>query len=78
MHNLNPHQDYNRMLDAARLRAHTLRREAIQHAWDCAGSAALQALRSANRLANAVVRHARLRREDAAASSRKDGAEAAA
>ncbi|RYF40497.1 MAG: hypothetical protein EOO25_12455 [Comamonadaceae bacterium] len=61
MHNLNPQDDYNRMLDAARLRAHTLRREAIQHAWDCAGSAALQALRSANRLSHALARHARLR-----------------
>jgi hypothetical protein len=61
MPTVNPHDDYNRMMDAARLRAHALRRESIQQAWDCAGSAARQALRSANRLAHALARHARLR-----------------
>ena len=61
MQTINPHDDYNRMMDAARLRAHTLRREAIQQAWADAGSAARHALRSANRLAHALARHARLR-----------------
>ena len=61
MQTINPHDDYNRMMDAARLRANTLRREAIQQAWADAGAAARHALRSANRLAHALARHARLR-----------------
>ena len=63
MQTVNPHDDYNRMVEAARLRANTLRREAIQEAWAGAGSAAREALRSANRLAHALARHARLRRQ---------------
>jgi len=61
MQTVNPHDDYNRMVEAARLRAYTLRREAIQQAWEGADAFAREALRSANRLAHALARHARLR-----------------
>jgi hypothetical protein len=61
MQSAHPHDDYQRMLEAARLHANTLRREAIQDAWACAGSATVRAVRSANRLAHALARHARLR-----------------
>lgn len=63
MQTVHPRDDYNRMLDAARLRAHTLRREAIQQAWEGADASARQALRAANRLAHALARHARLRNQ---------------
>ncbi len=63
MQTANTHHDDNRMMDAARLRAHALRREAIQEAWHDVGSVARRALRCANRLAHALARHAQLRNQ---------------
>ncbi len=50
-----------RLLDAAKLRAQQLRREAIADFWSGGAEAARQALRSAQRLAASLARHARLR-----------------
>jgi hypothetical protein len=50
-----------RLLEAAKLRAQQLRREAIADFWSGSGEAARQALRSAQRLAASLARHARLR-----------------
>lgn len=55
-----------RLLDAARLRAQQLREEAIADVWSGTGEAAKQALRSAQRLAASLARHARLREHEAA------------
>lgn len=50
-----------RLLEAAKLRAQQLRQEAIADFWSGGGEAVRQALRSAQRLAASVARHARLR-----------------
>jgi hypothetical protein len=61
MNTRNPPPDYNRISDAAKLRAAQLRQEAISEFFNFSGAAARQALRSAQRLANSLARHARLR-----------------
>jgi hypothetical protein len=53
--------DYDRLMDAAKLRAAQLRREAIADFWSGTGDAALRTLRSSHRLASSLARHARLR-----------------
>lgn len=50
--------EYNRMMDAARARAQTLRREAITQFWHDAGLLADEGLRSAHRLAARLMRRA--------------------
>lgn len=55
-----------RLLDAAKSRAEHLRREAINDFWSGSGGAARRALRSAQRLASAMARHARLRDQQGA------------
>lgn len=49
------------MVEAAKARAHALRAESIDRAWDSAGACALQSLRAARRFASSLARHARLR-----------------
>jgi hypothetical protein len=50
-----------RLHDAAKLRAEELRRETMAQFWTDGGDAARHALRSAQRLAHSLARHARLR-----------------
>jgi F0F1-type ATP synthase membrane subunit b/b' len=51
--------EYNRLMDAARERAHELRRQAIRDAWTGAEDALARAMRSATRFARSAARHAR-------------------
>lgn len=53
--------DNYRLLDGAKARAAQLRQEAIAEFWSDSGDAARKALRSAQRLAHSLARHARLR-----------------
>ncbi len=58
--------DYNRLMDAAKTRALQLRNEAIKDFWNETSLAAGRVLRSANRLAHSLARHARLRKQQGA------------
>lgn len=62
MSDLNHALEYNRMMETAKKRASELRAEAIDDFWLGAGDAARRALRSANRLAHRIARHAQVRR----------------
>ena len=53
--------DIGRLIDAARMRADELRREAVDEFWLDTGDAARRALRSTNRFAQSLARHARMR-----------------
>lgn len=57
--------DYTRLMEAAKLHAMQLRREAIADFWSDATAAALRSLRSARRLASRLERRARLRGQHA-------------
>jgi hypothetical protein len=57
MNAYNDMESYNRMLDAARLRAFQLRREAIADAYAAAGQGISRALRSATRFGHSLKRH---------------------
>lgn len=61
MNTVNCRADANRLMDAARARAITLRKQAINDTWDGAEQAAGRALRAWRRLAQSLARHARLR-----------------
>jgi hypothetical protein len=53
--------DYTRLMEAAKLQAAQLRREAIADFWSDAAAGTLRSLRSARRLASSLARHAQLR-----------------
>jgi hypothetical protein len=53
--------DTSRIIQAARSRAQQLREQAIGEFWSGSADGARQALRSAQRLARSLARHARLR-----------------
>lgn len=61
MNSNHANESYGRMMEAAKLRATQLRRQAIADFWRDAGAAARQAGRSAQRLASRLARHSRLR-----------------
>lgn len=61
MNTRNDIAEYNRIMDEAHRRAAQLRRDAIGEFWCGAGDAARRALRSAQRLAGSLARHAWLR-----------------
>jgi hypothetical protein len=50
--------EYNRLMDAAKARAHQLRSEAVADFWNDAGHGAQRAWRSAKRYARSLARHA--------------------
>lgn len=56
------HEENLRLMDAARRRAHELRREDAQAYWSAATRFTRDRLRSARRLAAAMVRHAHVRK----------------
>lgn len=58
--------DYSRLMDAAKERATQLRSEAVKDFWNETSLAGGRALRSANRLAHSLARHARLRQPQGA------------
>lgn len=59
---LNHPAEYNRLMETAKKRASELRDEAATELWNDAGEAARRALRAATRLAHAIARHQRVRR----------------
>lgn len=58
--------EYNRLMDSAKARALQLRSEAVEDFWNETGYAARRALRTANRFAHSLARHARLRQRQGA------------